>query len=84
MMTDAEMLAAIKIADAARQFVAVADKILADAAKSDTVAVVGLSDPPTRLAVFDTVADAEEFVTKLYGHEDGRYYIDYPVDRTVL
>lgn len=42
------------------------------------VAIVGLVDPPTRLAVLPTVQAAENFIGLLYGHEDGRYYLDYP------
>ena len=42
------------------------------------VAIVGLVDPPTRLAVLPTVQAAQNFIESLDGHEDGRYYLDYP------
>ena len=47
-------------------------------ANNAPVAIVGLVDPPTRLAVLPTVQAAQNFIESLDGHEDGRYYLDYP------
>lgn len=47
-------------------------------------AIVGLVDPPTRIAVCVSEEAAAEFIETLPGYEDGRYYIDVCTDTVLL
>lgn len=46
--------------------------------------IVGLVDPPTRLAICASMDDAETFIGTLPNAEDGRYYLDECDDTVVL
>lgn len=47
-------------------------------------AIVGLVDPPTRIAICVSEDAAAEFIGTLPDNEDGRYYIDVCTDTVVL
>lgn len=47
-------------------------------------AIVGLIDPPTRIAVCPDLASAEEFISTLPNAVQGIYYLDWPCDETVI
>lgn len=46
--------------------------------------IVGLSEPPIRIAVCATEDAAAELIGTLPGYEDGRYYIDECTDTVML
>lgn len=46
--------------------------------------IVGLVDPPTRIAICASLGDAEKLVGTLPDAEDGRYYIDVCTEPVML
>ena len=53
-------------------------------APAPSFVIVGLIDPPTRLAVCPDETTAAEFLERLPGVENGLYYLDHCTDTVIL